>query len=105
MTQLPKQRERGCFVRSFHWGRIRVSDEDRIRFLHNQSTNDFQQLQPGQGCDSVMVTSTARTIDLTAYVMEDAVLLLVSPNRRQYLMDWLDRYIFCRPGAIDRCNQ
>ena len=77
------------------WGQIRVSDDDRIRFLHNQSTNNFQRLQPGQGCDTVMVTSTARTIDLvTAYVVEDAVLLLVSPNRRQYLMEWLDRYIF-----------
>lgn len=78
-----------------HWGRICVSDSDRLRFLHNQSTNDFQQLKPGQGCDTVFVTSTARTIDLaTAYVTEDAVLLIVSPNRRQYLMDWLDRYIF-----------
>ena len=78
-----------------HWGRIQVSDEDRLRFLHNQSTNDFQGLKPGQGCDTVFVTSTARTIDLvTAYVTEDAVLLLVSPNRRQYLIDWLDRYIF-----------
>lgn len=78
-----------------HWGRIHVSDQDRIRFLHNQSTNDFQRRAPSDGCDTVFVTSTARTIDLvTAYVMEDAVLLLVSPNRRQYLMDWLDRYIF-----------
>ncbi|KOP24185.1 glycine cleavage system protein T [Hapalosiphon sp. MRB220] len=78
-----------------HWGRIKVSDGDRLRFLHNQSTNDFQTLQPGQGCDTVFVTSTARTIDLaTAYVMEDAVLLLVSPNRREYLLQWLDRYIF-----------
>lgn len=78
-----------------HWGRIRVSDSDRLRFLHNQSTNDFQQLKPGQGCDTVFITSTARTIDLaTAYVTEDAVLLIVSPNRRQYLMDWLERYIF-----------
>ena len=77
------------------WGRIQVSDTDRIRFLHNQSTNDFQRIASGQGCDTVMVTSTARTIDLvTAYLMEDSVLLLVSPNRRQYLMDWLDRYIF-----------
>ena len=77
------------------WGRIRVSDDDRIRFLHNQSTNDFQILKPGQGCDTVMVTSTARTIDLvTAYVLEDAVLLLVSPNRREIIMQWLDRYIF-----------
>ncbi|MBV9387129.1 MAG: folate-binding protein YgfZ, partial [Chroococcidiopsidaceae cyanobacterium CP_BM_ER_R8_30] len=67
----------------------------RIRFLHNQSTNDFQRRAPGEGCDTVMVTSTARTIDLvTAYLTEDAVLLLVSPNRRQYLMEWLDRFIF-----------
>jgi tRNA-modifying protein YgfZ len=78
-----------------HWGRIRVSNDDRLRFLHNQSTNDFQILKPGQGCDTVMVTSTARTIDLvTAYVLEDAVLLLVSPNRREFIIQWLDRYIF-----------
>jgi folate-binding Fe-S cluster repair protein YgfZ len=77
------------------WGRIRISDDDRLRFLHNQSTNDFQSRKPGQGCDTVMVTSTARTIDLvTAYVLDDAVLLLVSPYRRQELMAWLDRYIF-----------
>lgn len=78
-----------------HWGRIRVSDDDRLRFLHNQSTNDFQVLKSGQVRDTVMVTSTARTIDLvTSYVLDDAVLLLVSPNRRQLLMQWLDRYIF-----------
>jgi tRNA-modifying protein YgfZ len=80
--------------RSF-WGRIKVSDDDRLRFLHNQSTNDFQALKPGEGCDTVFVNSTARTIDLaTAYVTEDAVLLLVSPNRREFLLQWLDRYIF-----------
>src|SRR4028118_1772324 len=78
-----------------HWGRLKISDDDRIRFLHNQSTNDFQRLKPGQGCDTVFVTSTARTIDLaTAYIMGDAVLLLVSPNRRQQLMEWMDRYLF-----------
>ncbi len=78
-----------------HWGRIKVSDSDRLRFLHNQSTNDFESLQPRQGCDTVFVTSTARTIDLaSAYVTSDAVLLLVSANRREYLMQWLDKYIF-----------
>ncbi len=77
------------------WGRIKLSDDDRVRFLHNQSTNDIQQLKPNQGCDTVFVTSTARTIDLvTVYAMEDALLLLISPNRRQFLMEWLDRYIF-----------
>jgi len=78
-----------------HWGRIRISDDDRLRFLHNQTTNDFHSLKPGQGCDTVIVTSTARTIDLvTGYVLDDAVLLLVSPNRCQILMEWFDRYIF-----------
>ena len=78
-----------------HWGRIQVSDDDGLRFLHNQTTNDFQSLKPGQGCDTVFVSSTARTIDLvTAYVTSDSVLLLVSPNRRQQLIEWMDRYLF-----------
>jgi folate-binding protein YgfZ len=77
------------------WGRILVSDADRLRFLHNQTTNTFEQRQPGEGCDTVFVNSTGRTLDLaTAYVLEDAVLLLVSPNRRQFLMQWMDRFIF-----------
>jgi tRNA-modifying protein YgfZ len=78
-----------------HWGLIQVTGPDRLRFLHNQSTNEFQRLQPGQGCETVFLTSTARTIDLvTAYMTEDTTLLLVSPNRRQRIMEWLDRYLF-----------
>ena len=78
-----------------HWGLLQISGEDRLRYLHNQSTNDFNRLQPGRGCDTVFVTSTGRTLDLaTAYLTEDAVLVLVSPNRRQQLLEWLDRFIF-----------
>lgn len=76
-------------------GVIEVADADRIRFLHNQSTNDFQSLKPGQGCETVFVTSTARTIDLvSAYLTEEAVLLLTSPGQAERLVDWMDRYIF-----------
>jgi tRNA-modifying protein YgfZ len=78
-----------------HWGRLRVTDRDRQLFLHNQSTNNLNALKPGQGCDTVFVTSTARTIDLaTAYVLDAAVWVVVSPQRRQTLLPWLDRYIF-----------
>ncbi len=78
-----------------HWGRIEVSDGDRIRFLHNQSTNDFMTLKPGQGCETVFVTSTARTVDLvSAYALEETVLLLCHPSCRQSLMAWMDRFIF-----------
>jgi tRNA-modifying protein YgfZ len=78
----------------FHWGLLKITGVDRLRYLHNQSTNDFEKLKPGKGCDTVFVTSTARILDLaTAYVTEDAVLVLVSPHRRQ-LLAWLDRFIF-----------
>lgn len=77
------------------WGKILVGDRDRLRFLHNQSTANFEQLKPGATCDTVFVTSTARTIDLaTGLILDDEVLLMVSPNRREYLFNWLDRYIF-----------
>jgi tRNA-modifying protein YgfZ len=78
-----------------HWGMIEVSDVDRLQFLHNQSTNDVKSLKPGQGCDTVFLTSTARTIELaTAYILEDSVWLLVSPNMSEKVIKFLDRYIF-----------
>ena len=78
-----------------NWGILQFTDSDRLRYLHNQSTNDFNSLQPGGGCQTVFVTSTARTLDLaTAYVTEDAVLVIVSPNRSQQLFKWLDGFIF-----------
>ena len=78
-----------------HWGLIKVTGDDRLRYLHNQSTNEFEALKPEQVCNTTFVTSTARTIDLaTAYITEDAVLLLVSPNRREQILAWLDRFIF-----------
>lgn len=84
-----------------HWGLIKVTGGDRLRFLHNQTTNDFEQLKPGEGCETVFVTSTARTIDLvTAYIQEDAVLLLVSPSRKERLLEWMERYLF----PMDKVN-
>ncbi len=78
-----------------HWGRIAVTDDDRLSFLHNQSTNMLKQRQSGEGCDTVFLTSTARTIDLaTAYVLDQSVLLTVSPGAAEPLIKFLDRYIF-----------
>ncbi|MEL6935797.1 MAG: folate-binding protein, partial [Cyanobacteria bacterium J06607_17] len=70
-----------AFIDRSHWGRIQVIGADRLRFLHNQSTNAFEQLAAGQGCDTVFVSSTARTLDLaSAYIGDESVLLMVSPG-------------------------
>ena len=61
----------------------------------NQTTQDFKTLCPGQGCLTVVVTATARTIDLAlATVTDDGVLMLGSPAMGDRLMAWFDRYIF-----------
>ncbi|KAI8532148.1 hypothetical protein RHMOL_Rhmol11G0190900 [Rhododendron molle] len=52
------------FISTFLILPIEFSGEDRIQFLHNQSTANFECLQEGQGCDTVFVTPTARTIDI-----------------------------------------
>lgn len=76
-------------------GHIRLTGADRVRFLHNQTTQNIQQLSAGQGAYTVFVTSTGRTIDLTTvYVEEDALHVVTSPGMAQTLYDWMDRYIF-----------
>lgn len=77
------------------WGLLQLKGDERSRFLHNQTTNNLSALKAGQGCETVFVTSTGRAIDLaTAWITPDSILILVSPNRRQHLMQWMDRYIF-----------
>lgn len=76
-------------------GVIELTGEDSLQFLHNQTTNEIKSLQPGQGCLTVFLNATARTLDLaTVYITQDCIFLLVSPNRTQFLMEWLDKYLF-----------
>jgi tRNA-modifying protein YgfZ len=94
-TTLQAAKTGAAIYDSSDWGKILVGDRDRLRFLHNQSTADFEKQQVGAVVDTVFVTATARTIDLAVgLVLDDEVLLVVSPNRREYLFNWLDRYIF-----------
>lgn len=77
------------------WSRIRLTGADRVRFLHNQTTNNIEQIRAGQGCYTVFVTSTGRTLDLaTVYAFPDALLVVASPGMAKPLYDWMDRYIF-----------
>jgi len=78
-----------------HWGLLEVKGEDRLQFLHNQSTNEIKNLKSGQGCETVLLTSTARTLELaTLFATETGVSMLVSPEQAEPIMAWLDRYLF-----------
>jgi hypothetical protein len=91
-----------------HWGRLLVTGEAGLEYLHNQSTNDLKSLQPGQGCNTVFVTATAQILDLTtAYLAPEGVILITSPQRRQALLTGLGRLIAFVPGAqlVDQTAQ
>ncbi|XP_019057619.1 PREDICTED: putative transferase At1g60990, chloroplastic isoform X1 [Tarenaya hassleriana] len=78
-----------------HFGRIRVSGDDRIQFLHNQTTANFECLNEGQGCDTVFISPTARTIDIAySWVMKNSVVLVVSPTTCGSITEMLNKYIF-----------
>ncbi|XP_048134494.1 putative transferase At1g60990, chloroplastic isoform X2 [Rhodamnia argentea] len=71
------------------------SGEDRVSFLHNQTTAHFECLHEGEGCDTVFVTPTARTIDIGyAWIMKNAITLVVSPVTCQSITETLTKYIF-----------
>ncbi|MEG3438373.1 folate-binding protein [Pannus brasiliensis CCIBt3594] len=76
-------------------GVLWMTGSDRLRFLHNQTTNRIDSIRPDRGMETIFVNSTGRTLDLaTVYATEDSLLILVDPNRRSFLLPWIDRYIF-----------
>ena len=77
------------------WGLIELKGDDRLRFLHNQSTNAIEGRSPGQWLETVFVTSTGRTLELaTVYVQENSLWLQVSVQQTAPLLAWMDRFIF-----------
>ncbi|MEO0949253.1 MAG: folate-binding protein, partial [Cyanobacteria bacterium J06641_5] len=77
------------------WGLLGIGGEDRLQFLHNQTTNDIKSLNPGQGARAAIVNSTARLLDLTTiYAMPEIAWASVSPGQAAALLAWFDRYIF-----------
>lgn len=78
-----------------HWDKLQITGDDAKQFLHNQTTNAIASLQPGQGCETVFVNATARTLDLVTVLCTEAGLWLeVSPGQGPSLAKWMDRYIF-----------
>ncbi len=78
-----------------NWGILELTGKDRQQFLHNQTTNDINRLTPGKGIDTVFVSSTARTLEIaTVYNLEDSIWIIVSRETREFLLQWIDRYIF-----------
>lgn len=76
-------------------GRIVMRGRDRASLLHRLSTNDIERLKPGEGALTVLTTPIGRIIDLlTVHALEDALLLVTSPEQGPAVFGHLRRNIF-----------
>lgn len=95
MMTFPLDLEQTRYYPLADWGLIELRGADRLRFLHNQTTNAIEGRSPGQWLETVFVTSTGRTLELAdVYVQADSVWIQVSASQVDPLMAWMDRFIF-----------
>ena len=92
---LPLDLEKSWLYPVADFSLIALQGEDRLRFLHNQTTNAIEGKTAGESLETVFVNSTGRTLELaTVYVREDALWLQVGAEQKDFLWQWMDRFIF-----------
>jgi aminomethyltransferase len=83
-------------------GKIRVTGEDRARFLHAMTTNHIAELQPGMGCYAFFLTAQGRILaDANVLCRSDSFLLDTEPETSQKLMEHLDRFIIADDATLE----
>ena len=76
-------------------GCLRISDSDRQDFLQRQTTNDVLALNPEHAVLTVMVSPTARILDILTLIEEDdEILALTLPGHTAATLQYLQKHIF-----------
>jgi aminomethyltransferase len=95
-------REHAAWVDLSTRGKIRATGEDRARLLHAMTTNQVEQLRPGEGCYAFFLNAQGRILgDVNLLCFEEHFLLDTEPETRRKLFDHLDRYIIADDVTIE----
>lgn len=83
-------------------GKIIASGEDRARLLHAMTTNQVQELKPGEGCYAFFLNPQGRILaDVNLFCRENDFLLDVEPETRESLYQHLDHYIIADDVTLE----
>jgi aminomethyltransferase len=75
-------------------GWIRVTGSDRVRWLNGMVSNFVQQLTPGEGCYNFVLNAQGRIQgDLTAFLLDDCILLETAREQLPALIAHFDHFI------------
>ena len=75
-------------------GRLCLTSNDRVRFLHGQVTNDVKKLRVGQGCYSALTNAKGKIqSDLNIFALQDELLLDFEPGFTPLVTERLEKFI------------
>ena len=75
-------------------GRIKVTGQDRLHFMHAMSTNDIEKLSPGEGIETLFLNGQGHIqADVRVLIAEDHLLLDCDSRRRETLPLHLNKFI------------
>jgi aminomethyltransferase len=75
-------------------GRITARGRDRVRLLHNITSNEVKKMTPGNGCYAFLLNQQGRIqADLCLLCCEDHFLIDTEPELREKVLNLIRRYI------------
>lgn len=75
-------------------GKIEVSGNDRVQFLHNILTQDIKNLKPGQSAYAALLSAPGKILaDMNVFVFENNLVLDTEPGIEKKLLELLDKFL------------
>jgi folate-binding protein YgfZ len=95
MTEGYEALRRGAAVLNLNErGRIAVRGRDRVRLLHNITSNDVKKMTPGSGCYAFLLNPQGRIqADLNLFCFDSHFLIDTAPDLREKVHQHIRRYI------------
>lgn len=88
-----------------HWGVIRLTGGDRVRFLNSMVTNDVTRLSPGTGCHAALTTVKGKLVaDLAVLAREEELLVLVMQGVVDDVAAALDKHIIADDVTLENLS-
>ncbi|HWE35975.1 MAG TPA: glycine cleavage T C-terminal barrel domain-containing protein [Isosphaeraceae bacterium] len=82
--------------------RLLVTGPDRVKFLHNLTTNDVKGLAVGVGCEAFVTSPQGKTLGfVTLHARADAILLRADEGALEHLRPHLEEYAIFDDIALD----
>jgi folate-binding protein YgfZ len=87
-------------------GVLIATGDDRARLLHAMSTNQVERLTPGDFCYAFFLNAQGRVLaDANVLCLENALLLDTEPERRQFLLQHLDKFIIADDVTLEDATE